>query len=394
MSHNSATNAHSAIHNVEWSVARDIAHSALPVLGTETLSLSESIGRILAADLVALQDLPPSHTAMMDGYAVAGESPWDIVGSVRAGQFRTELQSGTALKVSTGAHIPSETRFIIPDEWANAEGNILTARETIPDGKHVRPPGDEATTGELIAVAGTVVTPAVAGLAASSGVDALVVQKQPVVDVIVTGDELVSRGIAEPGHIRDSLSVQVPEWARGIGATANEPKRCVDTLRATVEAIADCSGNIIVTTGGTAHGEFDFVRAAITALHGELIVDEIHMRPGHPCIMAKLPSGQVLVSVPGNPLAALVSFLTLVDPLVRGLTGRAMPQLNTAQLDRHESVDRIRITPVRVKSGVAHTTEYRGSAMLRGLVNATHLAVIDPGANPAGTKVELLELPW
>ncbi len=382
------------IHNVEWSVARLLAHRSASPLGTDSVALSSAIGRVLADDLVALQDLPPAHTSMMDGYAVAGESPWTIVGSVRAGEFRIDLDSGTAVKVNTGAHIPATTRFVIPDEVALVEDNVLRCATELPEGKHVRLPGDEARASELIAAKGTVVNPAVAGLAASSGVDTLTVFVRPTVDVVVTGDELISQGIAGPGHIRDSLSVQVPAWVEGLGAVAGAPRRCVDTLADTVQTLSECAAHIIVTTGGTAHGEFDFIRSAVAELNGTFIVDEIHMRPGHPCFIAQIPTGQIIVSVPGNPLAALVSFMTLVDPLVRGFTGRTLPELDTAQLDRHESVDRTRITPVHVHGGVAHTTEYRGSAMLRGLVNATHLAVIPAGTNQPGTLLQLLQLPW
>jgi len=387
-------NAPTEIHNVEWLRARELAHQCVDTLSDEVVELSSAIGRVLAHDLVALQDLPPAHTAMMDGYAVSGESPWIVVGSVRAGEFRTELELGTAVKVNTGAHIPETTRFVVPDEDSLVDGDTLTCAVAMPDGKHVRLPGDEARSGELIAPAGTVVNPAVAGLAASSGVDTLRVYQQPLIDVVVSGDELVANGIAEPGHIRDSLSVQVPAWIDGLGAKALPPQRCGDTLEETVRTLSACTGHVIVTTGGTAHGDYDFIRRAVTEIGGTLVIDEIHMRPGHPCFVAQIPSGQIIVSIPGNPLAALVSFMTLVDPIVRGFTGRTLPDLDTAQLDRHESVDRTRITPVYVHGGVAHTTEYRGSAMLRGLVNATHLAVIPEGANPPGTVVQLLQLPW
>lgn len=381
-------------HNVEWDDAVSLAYAAATPLGTETLPLSAAIDRVLAADIVAEHDLPPAHTAMMDGYAVAGPGPWKIVGELHAGNFLPYLDAGSALKVSTGAHIPPHSLFVIPEELATLFEGEVASKKAFNAGQHVRPPGDEATAGELIAPAGTLVTPAIAGLAASSGHDQVEVTAKPTVSVIVTGNELVSSGEIGPGQIRDSLTIQVSPWAQYLGGVVQSSIHCDDDQSALVQAISDSNSNIIITTGGTAHGKYDFLRNALHELNAKYVIDEIQMRPGHPTILAKLPSGQFVSGLPGNPLAALVSFLTAVAPVIKKMSGQEITELNSVELAQAMPSDRTRVIPVSLTNGRAVPTEFRGSAMLRGLGNAHALAVVSAGANPVGAKARLLPLPW
>lgn len=381
-------------HNVEWDDAVSLAYTAATLLDTETLPLSAAIDRVLAADIVAEHDLPPAHTAMMDGYAVAGPGPWKIVGELHAGNFLPYLDAGSALKVSTGAHIPPHSLFVIPEELATLFEGEVASKKAFNAGQHVRPPGDEATAGELIAPAGTLITPAIAGLAASSGHDQVEVTSKPTVSVIVTGNELVSSGEIGPGQIRDSLTIQVSPWAQYLGGVVESSIHCDDDQTALVQAISESNSNIIITTGGTAHGKYDFLRNALHELNAKYVIDEIKMRPGHPTILAKLPSGQFVAGLPGNPLAALVSFLTAVAPVIKKLSGQEITELNSVELAQAMPSDRTRVIPVSLTSGRAVPTEFRGSAMLRGLGNAHALAVVSAGDNPVGAKARLLPLPW
>lgn len=386
--------ANMANHNVEWDDARLIAFANTSIYETEEINLSSAIGRIVAADLIAQSDLPPAHTAMMDGFAVAGVGPWRITDKVRAGQYVAEIEAGTALQVNTGAHIPADCTFVIPHEEAVIFENDVASRLPLPVGKHIRVPGDEAKAGEIILTAGSKLTPAAAGLAASSSIDQVQVFKIPYVDVLVTGDELIESGLAQPGRIRDSLSIQIPSWVSTHGAQIGQIVRVLDDAEKTKQAILSCQAAIIVTTGGTAHGEFDYVRNALAELGAELLVDEINMRPGHPSVLAKLPSGQLVACLPGNPLAALVSFETLVAPALQKQLGQTLAELDTATLKEDFPADRTRIVPVKIIGGKVSPTAFRGSAMMRGLAEANAFAVISAGNNPLGTQVRLINLPW
>jgi molybdopterin molybdotransferase len=118
------------------------------------------------------------------------------------------------------------------------------------------------------------------------------------------------------------------------------------------------------------------------------------MRPGHPTLLAKLPDGKLVAGLPGNPLAALVSFMTVVAPALRGLAGQSENRIAKIPLGKDFPCDRTRVVPIVQSSGMAEMTEFRGSAMLRGLSHADGLGVISPGDNPAGTLIRVLPLPW
>ena len=379
-------------HNPEWDDARLIAHMFAKVAPIETVDISASIGRIVARDVVAKSDLPPAHTSMMDGYAVRGEGPWTIVGEVHAGGYTADISEGQALRVSTGAHIPATTDMVIQEEAAVVNGGQVNGELRDLKRNNVREPGDEARLGDLVASIGSRINPVIASLAASAGLDDIDVFTRPTVDVIVTGDELIASGVSQPGAIRDSLSVQIPEWVEYIGATTAGTYRSKDSLEEIHSIIASSTAHIIVITGGSAHGPRDFVRPVLGKLGAQLLVDEINSKPGHPAVLALLPSGQFVANLPGNPLAAAVTFTTLVQPLVLKMTGCELPTLASITLSEPQTTNVTRIMPVTIAGNAATPTEFRASAMLRGLAFADAFAVVSAGVNV--TNARLLELPW
>lgn len=381
-------------HNVEWDVAVALSFESVAPKPATKLPIAQAIGLVLAADLTSDLDLPPAHTAMMDGYAVFGPGPWRIVGELHAGSFLPYLDSGCALKVSTGAHLPPHASFVIPQEMATIYDGDVASKSSFTPGQHIRQPGDEALAGEKIATAGRLITPAIAGLAASSGIDEVLVFQAPTVSVLVTGNELVSSGTPGPGQIRDSLSVQVGAWAQYLGAGIESTISCIDELAQIRDAIKNAKGDLVIVTGGSSFGDHDYLRPALEQLGADYIVSEIQMRPGHPSLVAKLPDGKLVAGLPGNPLAALVSFMTIVAPALRGLSGQSEYRMAKVPLAKDFPCDRTRVVPIVLSSGAAELTEFRGSAMLRGLSRADGLGVVSPGDNLAGTLIRVLPLPW
>lgn len=381
-------------HNVDWDLAVALSNQSVVAKPKILLPISQGLNRVLAQDLVSQISLPPAHTAMMDGYAVFGPGPWNVIGELHAGSYLPYLETGCALKVSTGAHLPPHCSFVIPHEFASMYEGSVASKSSFNAGQHIRIPGDEAEAGEVIATAGTLLTPAVMGLATSSQIDEVSVYEKALVSIIVTGSELVSTGSPDLGQIRDSLTVQVSTWVEYLGANIGTNVNCPDDLAVLKDLLTQSTGEIIVVTGGSAHGERDFLRTALTELSATYVIDEILMRPGHPSLLAKLPSGQLVAGLPGNPLAALVSFLTIVAPALRGLSGQTNFRMAKAPLRLDFPCDRTRVVPVVLTAGKAQLTEFRGSAMLRGLSQADGLAVITPGENLAGTLVRILPLPW
>lgn len=388
-------------HDISWQDARALAHRSVWPVASIHLGLREAIGRVLADDLVSTINLPIAPTAMMDGWAVAGDGPWQVVGEIRAGQSQSEISSGSAFAVNTGAHIPQSTRFVLPLELGELdEQGLLVATQELPDGKHVRPVGDELLEGDLIASKGTLLTPVRAGLAASAGLEIAKVFHQPLIEVITTGDEVIHSGVPSLGEIRDSLGIQLPSWLSELGAQCINVVHVGDDEAQLTHALRNSIGQIVISTGGTAKGSADHLQAAIRNVGGEILIAGIDMRPGHPAILASRSTGQLIVGLPGNPLAAIVGFMTLVAPALLGLTGCPLPKLTKAELGElpEEKPGRgkpvrettTRIYPAMVNNGVATPTQFRGSAMLRGLAGATHLAVVDG----TSTTAELIDLPW
>lgn len=381
-------------HNVEWDLAVSLSFESAAPKAANQLPIAQAINLVLAQDLTAEIDLPPAHTAMMDGYAVFGQGPWRIVGELHAGDFLPYLETGCALKVSTGAHLPPHAAFVIPQELATLFDGDVASKSSFTPGQHIRQPGDEALAGESIAAAGNILTPAIAGLAASSGIDEVLVHQSPTMAIVVSGSELTTSGTPGSGQIRDSLSVQVTPWAQYLGAVVNSSINCADDLIELREAISNADGDLVIVTGGSSFGERDYLRPALEQLGAVYVISEIWMRPGHPSILAKLPDGKLVAGLPGNPLAALVTFMTIVAPALRGLSGHSEYRMAKVPLAKEFSCDRTRVVPIVLSSGTAELTEFRGSAMLRGLSLADGLGVISPGDNPAGTLIRILPLPW
>ncbi len=246
-------------------------------------------------------------------------------------------------------------------------------------------------------------TPAVLGLAAAAGYDALPVVPRPRVDVLVLGDELLNAGLPHDGLIRDALGPMLGPWLRALGAEVSDPRRLGDDAEALRSALTSSDADLIVTTGGTAAGPLDHVHPVLEALGAELLVDGVAVRPGHPMLLARLsPDGPCLVGLPGNPLATVSGLLTLAEPLLAGIAGRPAqdPYRALVHAEVHGHPHDTRLVPWSTgRAGrAAGTTSRRcattGPAMLRGIAAADGLAVVPPGGVRSGTEVEILDLPW
>ncbi|MGW3096413.1 molybdopterin molybdotransferase MoeA [Streptomyces sp. NPDC001102] len=388
-----------------WPEARAVAVGAAcsgsPAarLGPVSVPLDAALGLVLAAPLDALTDLPSFDTSAMDGWAVAGPGPWDVRDEgVLAGHAEPQrLTDGEAVRIATGARIPADTTAVLRTEHGrtDAQGRLHALRD-MHHGQDIRPRGQECRSGDRLLPVGTVVTPAVLGLAAAAGYDTLAAVPRPRVEVLVLGDELLTEGRPHDGLIRDALGPMLPPWLRALGAEVTAVRRLGDDAKALHKAVTGSTADLIVTTGGTAAGPVDHVHPILERIGAELLVDGVKVRPGHPMLLARVAEGQHLVGLPGNPLAAVSGLLTLAEPLLRTLAGRPDRETYTLPLrdEAHGHPYDTRLIPVVLRGDRAVPLHYNGPAMLRGIAAADALAVVPPGGARAGEELELLYLPW
>ncbi|MBA2807575.1 molybdopterin molybdotransferase MoeA [Streptomyces sp. KM273126] len=398
-----------------WPEARALAERAARSVRRRTpasVTLDEALGLVLGAPLTALTDLPSFDTSAMDGWAVAGPGPWHVrEDGVLAGHAQPEpLTDGEAVRIATGARVPQDSTAVLRSEHGRIDdkgrlyATLPQARDaarpggtpTVVHGQDIRPRGQECRSGDQLLPLGTLITPPVLGLAAAAGYDTVSVIPGPRAEVLVLGDELLTEGRPHDGLIRDALGPMLPPWLGALGAEVMTVRRIGDDADALYEALKNSPADLIVTTGGTASGPVDHVHPTLRRLGAELLVDGVQVRPGHPMLLARTRENQHLVGLPGNPLAAVSGLLTLAEPLLRTLAGRAAPEPYALPLQEtvHGHPRDTRLVPVARRADRAVPLHYNGPAMLRGIATADALAVVPPGGARPGQTLELLDLPW
>ena len=367
-----------------WEDARTCAADLGKIGAKHSISIEKSLNRVLAVDAKSLVPLPTYETSAMDGYVVSGDGPWQLIGEVKAGQpFKAKLNSGQALGIATGAVIPDGAFGVIRWEDAKVEGQILQGSTSAR--KDFRASGEESKSDEILINRGTTLNPAMVGLLAAAGHDQIEVFIKPRVALLLLGDEIQLNGLPKDGLVRDSLGPQLPGWLERLGCEVSHIQYVSDQLDLTVAAIDEASRDfdLVVTTGGTADGPRDFLHKAITELNGEIKVDKVAVRPGHPQLLAMV-NGKPLIGLPGNPQSAVVALMTLGQPLLDTYFGRALRELPLISSDDQFEAQPgfTRLVLGTLQHGKFSMGRYLGSAMLRSLAHAEGFAVCTNPPSP------------
>jgi molybdopterin molybdotransferase len=301
-----------------------------PVVGEEVVPLTEACGRILARDLIAQIDVPPHANSAVDGYAVAHadlladrDTVLPVGGRAAAGHpLDRPAARGEAIRIFTGAPMPDGVDTVMMQEDCVVETGRVRLAAGIKQGANRRHAGEDVARGAVALATGRRLKPADLGLAAALGNDRLPVFRALRVALLSTGDEVREPGGAlAPGAIYDANRVMLMALLRGLGCTVSDlgirPDRAaalVDTL-----AMASAEHDLIVTSGGVSTGEEDHVRAAIERL-GRIDFWRLAIKPGRPVALGQV-NGVPLIGLPGNPVAAALTFVVLARPLILRLAG-------------------------------------------------------------------------
>ena len=304
----------------------------------ERVDVAAALGRVLTEDVRLDLDMPPFDRSAMDGYAVrAADVRADalprrlrVVAHVLAGGAATRaLAEGEAMAIMTGAPLPDGADLVIPIEWTS-EPDAIRGQETrvridhtAPSGSHVARRGEQARAGESVAHAGLRISPALVGAMAAAGRSTVEVAKAPSVEILATGDELVSldrRPVAS--QIRDSNGHALLAQTRAAGGSGTYRGPVADDGDRLRTAISSAlAADIVILTGGVSVGEKDLVPAVLLGLGVECLFHKWAVKPGGPLWFGR--RGETLVfGLPGNPAAAFVGFELLVAPAIGVRLGR------------------------------------------------------------------------
>ena len=366
-----------------------------PVTDYESLDLFQSLGRVLAQDLVSPISVPAHDNSAMDGYAFRGTalSPdqvlkLKVVGTALAGvAWRGDLGPKECLKIMTGAVMPNGLDTVAPQELVTLQGEYISIPPGILRlGDNRRFKGEDLTEGQAALLKGEHISAAALGLVASLGINQVPVYRRLKVAYFSTGDEILSLG--EPpreGAVYDSNRYTVFGMLTKLGCEVIDLGVVRDEPALLEAAFAEAAGrcDAIITSGGVSVGEADFTKAMMKKL-GDVAFWKIAMRPGRPMAVGRIDNA-LLFGLPGNPVAVMVTFLAFVRPALLRMMGSIAP---SPPLLRAQSLESLRKKPGRTEyqrgivSNAAdgtltvRTTGNQGSGVLSSMVQANGLIVL------------------
>ena len=319
--------------NVDQHLA-DILSTIEPIAPLD-LQLLDAHGCMLAEAVVSEVDLPPFDNSSMDGYAVrvadvadASESSpakLPVVGDIAAGsQAAYTVQPGLTVRIMTGAPVPTGADAVVPLEWTDGGLAGVSITKAATAGANIRRRGEDVKVGDLVLDVGTRLGPGQLGLLAAVGRDRVKVRPRPRVVILSTGTELVEPGTpTSSGQIHESNSYILTTAAREAGAIAFRVGIVKDDPRLLLDTIEDqlIRADLVMTSGGVSVGAYDVVKEVLSRL-GTVNFEQIAMQPGKPQGFGTVgPDSTPIITLPGNPVSAFVSFEVFVRPMIRRMLG-------------------------------------------------------------------------
>ena len=401
--------------------ARALVLDRMQVMPPEEVDLLDAVGRVAAADLTSDIDVSPFAHSAMDGFAVrmtehleaTAEAPvcLNVIGDIGAGEvFEGSIGAGECVRIMTGAELPADADSVVKYEIVEVvegdgkRGSIVSFAAPTTLGSNVRQAGEEARAGDVVMVRGEVIHEAGAGFLASCGSLRVPVYGRPTVGIIATGSELVPPSqVPGPGHIRESNSYAMAACARAAGAVPTILPIVKDTFKALRNAVCEAAErfDFVVTTGGAANGDYDFIKRVV-ADAGELLMTQVNMRPGKAQTFG-IVDGTPVFGLPGNPAAAYCGFQMIIRPALRKMQGftcfdhpSVLARLTRDIKKKDPRMMLLRATLTKdAEGGYEVTPDSNQSSGLFGVIQKTNCLAVMPagqGAKPAGSTLECILL--
>lgn len=313
---------------------RDLIAGLCPSLEPETMPLDRAVGRVLAEDAAAPEDLPPFDRSAVDGYAVRTDdtgSSFVVTDEIRAGQWKPQsLERGHCVAIGTGAALPGTgLRVIMKEDVERSGDRIRLLRTSMASGVRFR--GEDAPKGSIMIRRGQRINHGSASLLASIGLSEPRVVRLPIVTHFVTGDELVPPDqLPAPGQVRDANSILVAAFLAAFGVKVRQQSlpEHEDSLTTAISEALALGSDLILVSGGASVGERDFSRSALEACGLTICIQQTTTRPGKPLIVARRSTNELTtlaIGLPGNPLSHYVCLHLYVRRALEGLAGLTRP---------------------------------------------------------------------
>ena len=394
----------------------------LRALDIETVPLRAAARRVLATPIVSAVDVPGFDRATMDGYAVVADStegatpynqiPLSIVGDAMPGSaFTGSITAGQAIRIMTGAPIPSGADAVLPAEFAEREDDsgetplvpvtrdraprgAIHAISSVSPGKNIGPRGEDIATGTTVLEAGRILRPQDVGVMSSIGVHEVPVVRRPRVRLVITGNELLSSGtVPRDFKITDSNGPMLAALAERDGAHVDFPGLVRDDGAAILDAL-QADADVVIVSGGSSVGIEDLA-PMLVARHGDLAVHGIAMRPSSPTGLGRIGNRLVFL-LPGNPVSALCAYDFFAGRAIRVMGGlpKEWPyRLVRGTLVRKISspIGRLDYARVRWDGTQVEPLSVSGASVLSSTTRADGFVLVpdDSEGFPAGAEVDV-----
>ncbi len=400
---------------IKFEEAYKIVSEAGIKLGTEKVSLIDSLGFVLAEDVKSDMNMPPFNKSAMDGYAckeVDIANDLEVVEIIPAGKLpKKVIGQNQCAKIMTGAMIPEGADCVIMVEDTEEIGNnLIKYTNPLPEinvcevGASIKPNvnicylGEDIKTGSTVLEKGTLIKAQHIATMASVGYTEPLVYRKPKVAVIPTGDEIVEPHIKpNVSQIRNSNGSQIVAQLKAMGIEANYFGIARDTENATMDLIQKAyeENDVVLLTGGVSMGDFDLVPEILKSLKFELLFESIAVQPGKPTVFGKR-GNKYCFGLPGNPVSSFVQFELLTKPLLYLLMGQKYKPFNFKlplgkDFKRRKAARLSWIPAIFTDEGTVVPVEYHGSAHINGLGSADGIMAVPIGVTEL-KKGELIDV--